>query len=176
MAYTDGLMILPSPLASTPIEVETAATEYAVIVAPCNLTILQLGVLVTEDFVVHSGVSPVVSVTKRATLTGADTAVVSLTMDSSTTSTLKRGNGVKEAQDAITASTDIDAGDVLLAFPGSFPITIKQGEVITLQATVDTVSAGGAYLPFIIARIDGEVDGRPDNVLTATVAETAVAV
>jgi hypothetical protein len=48
--------------------------------------------------------------------------------------------------------------------------------VLTLQATIDTVSAGGAYIPFIILRIDGEVDGRPDNVWTATVAETAQAI
>jgi len=174
MAYTDGLMILGSQL--TAVEVETAAADIEDFVIPCNATILQLGVLVTEDFVVHSAASPVVSITKKSAIGGADTAVVSLTMDSSATSSLKAGNGVKEAQTAITASTDIDNGDVLLAFPGSFPITVKQGEVLTLQATIDTVSAGGAYIPFIILRIDGEVDGRPDNVWTATVAETAQAI
>jgi hypothetical protein len=172
MAYTDGLMIIGSQLGA--VEVETAAADLDDFVIPCNATILQVGALVTEDFVVHSGVSPVLSLGKKTAIGGTFVPVVSVTLDSSATSTLKSGDGTKEAQTAIATSADIDNGDVLLAYPGSFPITVKAGEVLTLRAAVDTVSSGGAYIPFAILRIDGVVDGRQTNVWTATVSETAV--
>lgn len=173
MAYTDGLMIIGSDLPA--VQVETSAADLDDFVIPCNATVLQIGVLVTEDFTDHT-INPVFSLTKKSAIGGADTAVVSVTLAGGSTSTLKYGDGVKEAQTALADDADIDNGDVILAYPGSFPITVKAGEVLTLQATIASGSAGGAYVPFAILRIDGVVDGRSTNVLTATTSETAQAI
>jgi len=170
MAYTDGLMIFGSELSA--VQVETAAADLKDYVIPCNITILQAGVLVTEDFTEHT-INPIFTVQKKPGIGGTAVPLVSVTLASGATSSLKRGDGVKEAQTAPTLDVDIDDDDVILAYPGSFPITVKSGEVITLKASVASGSAGGAYVPFIIARIDGVVDGRQDNVWTATVSETA---
>lgn len=159
MAYTDGLMILGSELAAK--QVEDAAADLEDYVMPCNVTILQAGVLVTEDFVAQT-TDPIFAVDKKSAIGGTATEVVALTLGSS--ATLKKGDGVKPAQTAITADTDLDNGHVVLANPQKFPITVKQGEVITLRHDGAATGAGGAYIPFVIVRIDGEVDARPTNV------------
>jgi hypothetical protein len=159
MAYTDGLTVLGKELAA--VQVETAAADVEDYVMPCNVTILQFGVLITEDFTAHA-IDPVVALQKKPGIGGSATDLVTLTLSSA--ATLKAGDGTKEAQTAITASTDLDDDDVVLANPQSFPITVKSGEVITLRVKTASGSAGGAIIPFAIVRVDGLVDARQTNV------------
>ncbi len=159
MAYTDGLMILGSDLAA--VQVETAAADIDDFVIPCNATVLEFGVLVTEDFAAHA-TDPVVKLQKKSAIGGTATDVLSLTLGSS--ATLKSGDGTKEAQTAISADTDLDNGDVVLANRGNNPVTVQSGEVLTLRADTAAGEAGGAYIPFVILRLDGLVDARQTNV------------
>jgi len=172
MAYTEPLMVLypSSDGVITAAEVETAA-ELAEFLIPCNVSVLQFGAHVTEDFTAHA-VDPVLTLGRKATTAGTVTNIASVTLSSASTSTLKSGDGVKELQTAITASTDLDAGDVILAWPGEFPVPVAGGEFLVLELTTASGSAGGAIIPFIIARADGVVDGRQTNVWTASVEQT----
>lgn len=163
MAYTDGLMVLGAELSA--VQVETAAAIVKQYVVPCNVTILQWGVLVTEDFTDHT-TEPTIALQKRSALSGTATAIESLVM--STTSLFKKGDGTKEAQTAIAADTDIDNGHVLLGNPQNMPVTVKAGEIISFEVTTATTSVGGAFIPFAVVRIDGEVDGRQTTVWTKT--------
>lgn len=175
MAYSEPLMILVAQDDGhiTASEVETAA-ELAEFLIPCNVSVLQFGAHVTEDFTAHA-VDPVLTLGTKPTLGGTVTNLVSLTLSSAATSTLKSGDGKKPAQTAIAASTDIDNGDVLLAYPGKFPLKVNGGEFLVLELTTASGSAGGAIIPFIIARPDGGTDGRQTNVWTATVEQTVAA-
>lgn len=159
MSYSDGLIILGSDLAA--VQVETTAADIDDFVIPCNATVLQFGVLVTEDFTAHA-IDPVVKLQKKSAIGGTATDVLSLTLSSA--ATLKSGDGVRVAQTAITASTDLDNGDVVLADMKDVPVTVKSGEVLTLRAATASGSAGGAYIAFAILRLDGQVDARQTNV------------
>lgn len=159
MAYTDGLMILGAEL--TAVQVETAAAVVKQYVVPANVTILQWGVLVTEDFTAHT-LTPTIVLQKRSALSG--TATVLDTLVLATVTGFKKGDGVKEAQTAIAADTEIDNGHVILGYLGDMPQTVKAGEIISFEVTVASGSAGGAIVPFAIVRIDGIVDARQSTV------------
>lgn len=159
MAYSDGLTILGSDLAA--VQVETTAADIDDFVIPCNATVEEFGVLITEDFTAHA-IDPVVKLQKKSAIGGSATDVLSLTLSSA--ATLKAGDGVKEAQTAIAASTDLDNGDVVLSNRGRLPVTVKAGEVLTLRADTAAGTAGGAYIAFVILRLDGAVDARQTNV------------
>ena len=163
MAYTDGLMILGAELSA--VQVETAAAIVKQYVVPSNCTILQWGVLVTEDFTDHT-TEPTIALQKRSALSGTATTIESLVM--STTSLFKSGDGTKAIQTAIALDTDIDNGDVLLGNPEDMPVTVQSGEIISFEVTTAATSAGGAFIPFAVVRIDGEVDARQTNVWTKT--------
>lgn len=175
MAYTEPLMVLvPQDDGQiTTSEVETAA-ELSEWLIPMNISVLQFGAHVTEDFTAHT-VDPVLTIGKKATLGGTVTNLASVTLSSAATAALKSGDGVKEAQTAIALSTDLDAGDVILAYPGLFPIPVAGGEFLVVELTTAAGTAGGAIIPFVIARVDGETDGRQTNVWTATVSQTVAA-
>jgi len=163
MAYTDGLMVLvPVDGSGDPqtSEVETAAV-LAEFLVPSNVTVLEWGVHVTEDCVVHAS-DPVITLGKRVLSGGTITALQTLTLSSA--ATLKAGDGSKEAQTAITASTDIDDGDTILANPGALPLTVQSGEFLTFELTTASGSTGGSIIPFAIVRLDGGVDARQTNV------------
>ena len=115
MAYADGLQLMPNPLTSTPVEVEAAAADYMNVVAPCNLTVEEFGVLITENMVAQA-TDHVVKLQKKSAIGGSATDVISLTLGNS--ATLKRGDGVKEAQVAISADTDLTNGQVVLSING----------------------------------------------------------
>lgn len=163
MAYTDGLMVLGAELSA--VQIETAAAIVKQYVMPCNVTILEWGVLVTEDFTDHTS-EPEIKLQKRSALSGTATVLESLIM--STTSLFKKGDGTKEAQTAIALDTDIDNGHVLLGNPQNMPITVQSGEIISFEVTTAATSVGGAFVPFAIVRVDGSVDKRQTNVWTKT--------
>lgn len=163
MAYTDGLMILGAELSA--VQIETAAAIVKQYVVPANVTILQWGVLVTEDFTDHTS-EPTIALRKASALSGTATTIESMIM--STTSLFKKGDGTKEAQTAIALDTDIDNGHVLVGNPQNMPVTVKAGEILMFEVTTAATSAGGAFIPFAVLRIDGEVDRRQTTVWTKT--------
>ncbi|MCI0565372.1 MAG: hypothetical protein MN733_43460, partial [Nitrososphaera sp.] len=85
------------------------------------------------------------------------------------------GDGTSEAATAITASTDIDLGDVLLAAPQNFPLHVNGGRTLGIELTTASGSVGGEFIAFVIVRNSGLPDGRQTNVWTATVQETVAA-
>ena len=179
MSYSEPIQIL-YPITNSggkPVEsaIETAAL-LGLYPIPCDVEILAFGAIVTEDFTEHT-LNPVltIGVCNDVGDTALDTNLVSMTLNSAATAAFKSGDGVKEAQTAITASTDIDAGDVILAFPGNFPLHVAGGKFLGWELTTASGSAGGAFVPFAIVRVDGEVDARQTNVWTATVAQTVAA-
>jgi hypothetical protein len=143
---------------------------------PCDVEVLAWGAIVTEDFVVHTA-DPILTIGTCNDVgdTALDTNLQSLTLSSSAVATLKSGDGTKEAQTAIAASTDLDAGDVILAAPQGFPLHIDGGKFFGWELTTASGSAGGAIVPFAIVRVNGGVDGRQTNVWTATVKQTVAA-
>ncbi len=167
MAYTDGLYIISN--AATSVQTETGAANIVDHVIPCNATILQFGALITEVMTDHT-VQPVISLAKKTGIGATATTLVSLTLGKHAISSLKKGDGVKEAQTAIVADTELLDDDTVIAFPGSFPITVQAGDVLSFQANVASLSVGGAYIPFAILRLDGTVDARRTTTWTATVA------
>jgi hypothetical protein len=179
MAYSEPIQILYPITNSSGKPVESAVETAALIglyPIPCDIEVLAFGAIVTEDFTAHD-VDPVLTLGTANDVgdTALDTNLVSLTMSSAATATLKSGDGVKEAQTAIAASTDIDASDVLLAAPQNFPLHVDGGKFLGWEMTTASGSAGGAVVPFAIVRVNGIVDGRQTNVWTATVAQSVAA-
>jgi hypothetical protein len=179
MAYSEPIQIL-YPITNSsgkPVEsqVETAAL-LGLYPIPCDVEVLAFGAIVTEDFTAHT-VDPVLTLGYANDVgdTALDTNLVSVTMSGAATATLKSGDGVKEAQTAISASTDLDASDVILAAPQRFPLHVAGGKFLGWEITTASGSAGGAIVPFAIVRVNGMTDGRQTNVWTATVAETVAA-
>jgi hypothetical protein len=179
MAYSEPIQILYTITNSSGKPVESAVETAALIglyPIPCDVEVLAFGAIVTEDFTAHAS-DPVLTlgVADDVGDTALDTNLVSLTMSSAATSTLKSGDSVKEAQTAITASTDLDASDVLLASPENFPLHVDGGKFLGWELTTAAGTAGGAIVPFAIVRVNGVTDGRQTNVWTATVKETVAA-
>jgi len=176
MAYSEPISIL-YPITNSggkPVEsaVETAAL-LGLYPIPCDIEVLGFGAIVTEDFTAHTS-DPVLTLGYANDVgdTALDTNLVSVTMSSAATSALKSGDGRKEAQTAISASTDLDASDVILAAPQNFPLHIAGGKFLGWELTTAAGTAGGAIVPFAIVRVNGVTDGRQTNVWTATVDET----
>ena len=131
MAYSEPLQILYPITNSSGKPVESAIETAALLglyPIPCSVEILAFGAILTEDFTEHTA-NPVLTLGTANDVgdTALDTNLVSVTLNSATTATFKSGDGVKEAQTAITASTDLDASDVVLAFPGAFPLHVAGG-------------------------------------------------
>jgi hypothetical protein len=179
MAYSEPIMIVYPITNSSGKPVESAIETAALLglyPIPGDVEVLSFGCIVTEDFTAHTAV-PVLTlgVCNDVGDTALDTNLVSITLDSSATASLKAGDGVKEAQTAITASTDLDASDVILAAPQNFPLHVAGGKFLGWELTTAAGSAGGAFVPFAIVRVNGVTDGRQTNVWTATVKETVAA-
>lgn len=179
MSYSEPIMIV-YPITNSggkPVEsaIETAAL-LGLYPLPCDIEILAWGAIITEDFTEHT-TNPVLTIGTANDVgdTALDTNLLSVTLNSAATATLKSGDGVKEAQTAITASTDLDAGDVVLGAPSKLPLHVAGGKFLGWELTTAAASAGGAFVPFAIIRLNGGVDGRRTNVWTATVAETVAA-
>jgi hypothetical protein len=179
MAYSEPIQILYPITNSSGKPVESAVETAALIglyPLPCDVEILAFGAIVTEDFTDHAS-DPVLTLGTANDVgdTALDTNLVSVTMSSSATSTLKAGDDVKEAQTAIAASTDLDASDVILASPENFPLHVDGGLFLGWELTTAAGTAGGAVVPFAIVRVNGVTDGRKTNVWTATVKQTVAA-
>lgn len=152
MAYSDGLMVLGPELTTT--QVEASATDIKDYLMPFPCQIESFGVVVTEDFVAQA-TDPVMKLQKKSTLGGSATDLVSLTVGNSNT-TLYKGDGTSAAKTLITADTDIDIGQVVLAKRSAFPIKIAAGEIITFRHATAATGAGGAYTPVALIRVSGE--------------------
>ena len=178
MAYSEPIQILfPVDGSGDPqlSQIETA-TVLGLVLLPCDIEVLAFGAYIGEDFTEHTA-NPVLTLGRTSDIddTALDTNLVSVTLNSATTATLKAGDGVKEAQTAITASTDLDKGDLVLAYPGAFPLHVDGGQFLGWEITTATGSAGGAITPFAIIRVNGVTDGRATDVWTATVSQTVAA-
>ena len=176
MAYSEPIQIVYPVTNSSGKPVESAIETAALLglwPIPCDIEILSFGAIVTEDFTDHTTV-PVLTIGTANDVgdTALDTNLVSVTLDSGTDATFKAGDGVKEAQTAITADTDLDASDVVLAYPGKFPLHVDGGTFLGWELTTASSSAGGAFIPFAIIRVNGVTDGRATNVWTATTSQT----
>jgi hypothetical protein len=177
MAYSEPIAIL---MGRDDGQATLSAVETAALLAKfplaCDIEVLEFGVIVTEDFTAHD-VDPVLTLGTMSDDddTALDTNLVSLTLSSAATASLKAGDGVKEAQTAIAASTDIDLGDIILASPENFPLHVDGGQVLGFELTTASGSAGGEFIAFAIVRLNGLTDARKTNVWTATVKQTVAA-
>ena len=89
------------------------------------------------------------------------TDVSTLTLSSTNTS-LKKGDGTKEAQTAITAETDLDNGHVVYGPRSAMPHYASASQILRFAVTTATGSAGGAITPF--AFVKPMVDARAATV------------
>jgi hypothetical protein len=176
MAYSEPIQIV-YPITNSGGKPVESANETAALLGlfpiPCDIEVLAFGALVTEDFVVGSSI-PVLTLGTSNDVgdTALDTNLVSVTMYSGATSTLKKGDGVKEAQTALAVGGIIAAGDVVLASPLNFPLHIASGRFLGWELTTAQDTAGGAFIPFAIIRVNGEPDGRGTHIWTATTQQT----
>lgn len=178
MAYSEPIQILfPVDGSGDPqlSQIETAAL-LGLVLLPCDVEVLAFGAYVGEDFTAHDA-NPVLTLGRTSDIddTALDTNLVSVELSSDSTATLKSGDGVKEGQTAITASTDLDKGDLVLAYPGAFPLHVDGGQFLGWELTTASGSAGGAITPFAIVRVNGLPDGRATDVWTATTSQTVAA-
>jgi len=159
MSYGEGLFVLRDQDPVT-IQVEAAAADYNEYLMPVDHTVLAFGVVVTEDFVSQS-TAFVIKLQQRQLAGGASTTLATLTIGNAETS-LKKGDGTRPGQTALTSATDIDVGHVVLA--DGLPKSGRSGEYLAFEVTQAAGSAGGAVHPFAVLRIDGGPDTRQTNV------------
>ena len=134
----------------TTVQTETAAATIKDYYFPFGFIVLDWGVMITEDFTDHT-LTLVVKLQKLDKAGGTVSDVSTLTVDASNTS-LKRGDGVKEAQTAITADTSIDNGQVVYAPRSEVPARAATSQILRFAVTTATGSAGGAITPFAFVK------------------------
>lgn len=179
MAYSEPIQIVYASADSNGLVVETGIEDTGIagsVLIPCDVELLGWGVYVTEDFVVHTTVPAITIGTMNDSAdTTLDTNLDTITLDSSATAALKAGDGTKQGQTAISASTDIDLGDTILAHEEDFPMHIAGGKFLAWEMTTPATSAGGAFVPFAIIRVNGLPDPRGASVWVATTNEAVAA-
>ena len=148
MAYSDPLIVLGPELAT--VEVETTAATIKDYELPFGYQIEDFGVVIVEDFVAQA-TDPVVKLQKLDKASGTVTDIVTLALGSSNT-TLKKGNGTKEAQTAITADADLDNGHVVYCKRSALPVQIGANTILRIAVTTAATGAGGAFVPFVYIR------------------------
>ena len=159
MSYSDGTMILGPELATA--EFETAATlkDYEL---PFAYQIEEFGVVVTEAMTAQATDS--IWKVQKLTTGGTPVDVITLTIGNSNTN-LKKGDGTKEAQTAISVDTDLAAGSVVLCPRSTLPVSVTAHTVLRIAVTTGQTGAGGAGVPFVIIRPQG-IDSRSTAVFT----------
>jgi hypothetical protein len=157
MSYGDGLVQYGPELAA--VQVETAAADIKSYVLPYPVTVLGFGVIITETFAAHA-TDPVVSLDFKDKDT-ARTEIVALTLNSA----LKRSDGSRVAQTALAVDSDIVLDDVVLVKGISLPKRLQPGTTLFLEAKVAAGEAGGAYIPVVLARVEG-YDLQNDAILS----------
>ena len=150
--YSDGLMVLGAELSAT--QVEASAADIKDYVMPYPGQIEGMGLYITENFSAHNTTDPIVKLQSKTSLGGSATDLVAVTLGSS--ASLKKGDGSKVAQTAITADADLLNGHVVFAKQSAFPIKIAAGQIITLRHATAADGAGGAYIPVVLFRVAGE--------------------
>lgn len=134
----------------TTVQSETAAATIKDYYFPFGFQVLEWGVMITEDFTDHT-LTLVVKLQKLDKAGGTVSDISILTVDASNTS-LKRGDGVKEAQTAITADTSIDNGQVVFGPRSEMPARASASQILRFAVTTATGSAGGAITPFAFVK------------------------
>lgn len=147
MSYGDGLMLLGQEKVT---QVEVAAADIESYRLPFPCTVLGAAVHITEDFVAQT-TDPVASVDFEDIDT-ARTELLSFTMGSSVA--LKRSDGSRVGQTAITADTDLDKGHMILFKGTALPKRLQPGAILTLEHKTAGV-AGGAYSLVVLVRVEG---------------------
>ena len=164
--YSDGLYLLSNQDPTT-VQVETSAADYNEWVMPCDFTVLEFGVLITEDLVAQATNAWILKLQLRQTPAGTSTTLATITIADASTG-LRSGDGSKAAQTALVLASDIDAGDVVLA-DMSLPVSGRSGEYLAIEVTQAATSTGGAGHPYAILRLDGGADRRQTNVWSRVV-------
>lgn len=140
---------------------ETSNTLILQFATPYHLEVVDFGVIVTEDFAAQT--DAVVTLQKASTVGGGETVLKNLTLGSGNT-LLTKGNGdhnvtvkyPKDNQTAISADTDLDTGDVIHADLNEVADRhLWPGEVLQIQHTTAAGGSGGAYVPFVLVKLDG---------------------
>ncbi len=163
--YSDGLYLLMNQDPTT-IQMEAGAADYNEYVVPVDYTVVEFGFLITEDVVALS-TNFVIKLQSRATAAGTSTTLATIEIGTDQTG-LRSGDGAKAAVTAMADSTDIDAGDVVLANIG-LPKTNTAGEYLAFEVTQAGNTAGGAGHPYALLRLDGGADRRQTNVWSRVV-------
>ena len=134
----------------TTVQSETAAATIKDYYFPFGFQVLEWGVMLTEDFTDHT-IALVVKLQKLDKAGGTVTDISALTVDSSNTN-LKKGDGVKEAQTAISADTNIDNGQVVYGKRSDMPARAATSQILHFAVTTATGSVGGAITPFAFVK------------------------
>lgn len=138
----------------TTVQVETAAADVKLYNFPVAVTVEAFGAVITEDFTAHA-IPSVWSIDLVDTTGGTRTEKAALTLDSTNT-ILYAGDGDKAAQTVLTATTDLDNGDVVFADGDNFPFEVLPGQAVVLEHKTATGTAGGACALFALIRVGGQ--------------------
>lgn len=141
---------------------------------PHHWEIIDFGVLITQDFSVHT-VDPVVRLQSRTLVAGPVTVIKDLTLGTTNLVGLTRGDGDRNVRELyprdnqvqLALDADLNNGDVVHADLDTVDEAVGRhlwpGQVLELVHAVAADEVDGAYIPYVLVRISGP-DFTQDNV------------
>ncbi len=168
MAYTEPFIVLGQYAEITAISLTATSTGGSIHI-PFSCQLEEVLFVVTTTLGTQT-TDAVVKLRKKVD-GGADTDLVSLTIGAQNT-TLKKGDGTREAQTAITASANLTLGSIV--YPKRTTVPVQLGVFDILHVDVSTAAAGGApagaIVPIILVRPAIDMRQTTSWVDTATTA------
>jgi hypothetical protein len=143
-----GVILLGPELATA--ELETAATlkDYEL---PFGFMVLDWGAVIVEDLTAQA-TDAVLKIQRLDKTGGTVTDIASLTIGNSNTN-LKKGDGVKEAQTAVSVDADILNGHVVYGPRSTMPAFVSNtATILRIAVTTGSTGAGGAIVPFVFIK------------------------
>lgn len=166
MAYSGSLTIIDFQAPDASIAVNTSLIDISTdpttslagsLAVPVPLMLYGFGVYCMETVGATATGSILLerSVNILTDATSGGTSVAEIELD---TTSLSSGDGVLPRQTALTASSDIVAGDVVMAPAATFPLLIAPNQTLQVRY-VQSGSNAGEFRPFIVVRWQG-IDAR----------------
>jgi hypothetical protein len=161
MSFGDGLTMIPIfDEDSVDIAANAATAVLFQYVMPVHFQVEVFGVYITADFAA-AGTDPRIDLNRVSKVDGTETSLETLVLGNSNAKALKRGDGSKAGQTAITADTDLDNGQVVLKNM-SDNHQFAPGDVLEFRVGVQGSDGTGKYIPFVLGRFAGPDVTSPD--------------